>query len=133
MPKLSIIKLFVGAALAFILTALLASSAHALDYAVSAFWSDPTPSGPAYMPEYDAEWKIDDGTVNKVGNLASPAYSFNLSADPGAIFSTRVRAVNKIGDIVGNWTEWFSATVPHQPVSPSEQGPVTIQFTIIVP
>lgn len=105
----------------------------AAQYSVSGTWSDPTPASAQYTPAYDAEYRINGGAVSTINDLSGTAFAISLTLNGGDLFEARVRARNTQGGLVGAWGQWYSANVPMLPTAPADQGPVTIQFTVIVP
>lgn len=103
--------------------------ALAATYSVSGTWTDPTPSGPGYSPQYDAEHRVNGGAVTPIGNLPTPNFSTAITANEGDTIEVRVRNRNQQNEAVSAWSSWFAATAPVVPVTPLDPTGVVITVT----
>lgn len=109
--------------LAFIALLSTALVSHAATLVVQ--WIDPTPTGPAYVAGYSAEYRINGGTATSLTGLTSPSVNTTISAVAGNTVEVRYRASNNIvpaSPINGNWSAWYPAT---QAAAPSDQNAPT--------
>ncbi len=93
-------------------------------------WVDPTPTGPAYVAGYAAEYRVNSGTATPINGLATPSINTTIAAVAGNIVEVRYRAINNVvpaSPINGNWSAWYAAT---QAASPGDQN--APNFTLIV-
>lgn len=93
-------------------------------------WVDPTPTGPAYVAGYSAEYRVNSGTATPINGLATPSINTTIAAVAGNIVEVRYRAINNVvpaSPINGNWSAWYAAT---QAASPGDQN--APNFTLIV-
>lgn len=91
-------------------------------------WVDPTPTGPAYVAGYSAEYRINGGTATSLTGLTSPSVNTTISAVAGNTVDVRYRAINNVvpsSPIAGSWSAWYSAT---QAVTPSNQNAPTFSL-----
>ncbi len=98
-------------ALAFIALLSTALVSHAATLVVQ--WIDPTPTGPAYVAGYSAEYRVNGGTAIAINGLATPSINATITAVAGNTVEVRYRASNNIvsaSPINGNWSAWYAAT-----------------------
>lgn len=91
-------------------------------------WVDPTPTGPAYVAGYSAEYRINGGAATAISGLTTPAVNATISAVAGNAVEVRYQAINNVvpsSPIAGSWTAWYSAT---QAVTPSNQNSPIFSF-----
>ena len=92
-------------------------------------WTDPTPTGPSYVPAYSAEYRINGGAVTPISGLAAPSISATIPAVAGNAVEVRYRAINTVvpaNPLNGNFTAWYPAA---QAVVPGDQqAPTFILF-----
>ena len=85
-------------------------------------WVDPTPTGPAYVARYSAEYRVNGGASTQMTGLTSPSVNTTISAVAGNTVEVRYQAINDVvpsSPIAGSWSAWYSAT---QAVTPSNQN-----------
>lgn len=110
-------------ALAFIALLSTALVSHAATLVVQ--WIDPTPTGPAYVAGYSAEYRINGGTATAISGLTTPSINATITAVAGNTVEVRYRASNNIvpaSPINGNWSAWYPATqasAPHDQNAPT--------------
>ena len=105
--------------------ALSALSAMASAATLVVQWVDPTPTGPAYVAGYSAEYRINGGTATAINGLATPSINATITAVAGNTVEVRYRASNNIvaaSPINGNWSAWYPAT---QAAAPNDQNAPT--------
>lgn len=93
-------------------------------------WVDPTPTGPAYVAGYAAEYRVNSGTATQINGLTTPSINTTIAAVSGNTVEVRYRAINNVvpaSSINGNWSAWYAAT---QATSPGDQN--APNFTLIV-
>ena len=113
--------------LAFVLLFATSVSASAATLVVQ--WTDPTPAGPAYVPAYSAEYRINGGAATPISGLATPAISATIPAVAGNTVEVRYRAVNVVvpaNPLNGNFTPWYVAAPAAAPSD--QQAPAFILF-----
>lgn len=109
--------------LAFIALLSMALVSHAATLVVQ--WVDPTPTGPAYVAGYSAEYRINGGASTAINGLTTPAINATITAVAGNTVEVRYRASNNIvpaSPINGNWSSWYTAT---QAAAPTDQNAPT--------
>lgn len=105
--------------------ALAALSVQSIAATLVVQWVDPTPTGPAYVPAYSAEYRINGGTATAINSLSAPSISQTISAVAGNTVEVRYRAINDVvpaSPINGAFTNWYTAT---QASNPSNQNAPT--------
>ncbi len=110
-------------ALAFVALLSMALVSNAATLVVQ--WVDPTPTGPAYVAGYSAEYRINGGIATEINGLTTPAINATITAVAGNTVEVRYRASNNIvpaSPINGNWSAWYAAT---QAAAPSDQNAPT--------
>lgn len=88
-------------------------------------WVDPTPTGPAYVAGYSAEYRINGGTATAINGLTTPAINATITAVAGNTVEARYRAINNVvpeSPINGAWSAWYPAT---QAAAPNAQNAPT--------
>ncbi len=114
---------------AFFPAALLAASSFASAATLVVQWADPTPAGPAYVPAYSAEYRINGGVATLISGLATPAVNTTITAVAGNTVEVRYRAVNVVvpaNPLNGNFTPWYVAAPAAAPSD--QQAPTFILF-----
>jgi hypothetical protein len=88
-------------------------------------WVDPTPTGPAYVAGYSAEYRVNGGAATAISGLTTPSINATITAVAGNAVEVRYRASNNIvpaSPINGNWSSWYPATqasAPHDQNAPT--------------
>lgn len=92
-------------------------------------WIDPTPTGPAYVAGYSAEYRVNGGMATSIPGLVSTSIDTTISAVPSDTVEVRYRAINNVAaasPINGNWSPWYPAS---QAVTPGDQqAPTFVLF-----
>ena len=105
--------------------ALSALSAMASAATLVVQWVDPTPTGPAYVAGYSAEYRVNGGAATTISGLTTPSINTTITAVAGNTVEARYRAINNVvpaSPINGAWSAWYPAT---QAVSPNNQNAPT--------
>jgi hypothetical protein len=92
-------------------------------------WVDPTPSGPAYVPEYSAEYRINGSVPTEISGLTAPSVNATIAAVAGNTVEVRYRAINTVvpgNPLNGNFTVWYPAAQAALPSN--QQAPTFILF-----
>lgn len=109
--------------------ALLAASSVASAATLVVQWTDPTPAGPAYVPAYSAEYRINGGAATPISGLTTPAVNTTITAVAGNTVEVRYRAVNVVvpaNPLNGNFTPWYVSAPAAAPSD--QQAPTFILF-----
>ena len=125
------LPLVVAAFVAAVMMGATASIAFAASYSLSGSWTDVTTPGPAYLPIYKVEYRINGGTAVSIGNLATPNFSTALTANPTDLIEARAANCNTYQSsppLCGPWSAWVSATAPYVPTVPA----ATSNFSIVI-
>ena len=93
-------------------------------------WTDPLPAGPAYVPSYAAEYRVNGGTATAVNNLSAPTLTQTITATAGQTVEVRYRADNIVVPdypVSGPGTAWYPASQASTP--PTQASPTVTVFT----
>jgi hypothetical protein len=87
-------------------------------------WTDSTPTGVDYVPQYNAECRLVGQTAltYEAQALANPEFSATITVPDLEVLECRVRNANvKVASdpLYSNWTPWTSATVAVTPADPT--------------
>lgn len=109
-------------------------SAWAVNYSVTANWTDPTVvnAGYTYTPAYNVEYRVNGGASTAVNLIGATTWAGTITANAGETIEVRVQAVNTAPtpDLVGAWSAWASATAPQPYTAP---GTPSTPILIVIP
>ena len=110
-----------------------AAGANAATYTVQVAWTDPTPTGSAYVPNYTAQCNVNGGTFTTKTALTATAASFTgVTANTGDTISCQVQAINVLNPanpISGPMSALVTAVAPVVGTTPLGQTNISITVT----
>lgn len=104
--------------------ALLTFSVSADQIRVVVSWTDSTPTGSAYVPQWEMECDVDGVLTEQENNMIGPLFSVDMDIAPTAVLVCRGRNTNIIVSalpILGDWSPdmpGVPATDPNDPSVP---------------
>jgi len=118
--------------LLFALLFIVAGAVQAANYAVTGSWTDPTPAGPDYTGQYEAEVKVNTGAPASLTSIPGASFATTATANAGDTIQVCVRAVNVVtpgSPINGEWSAWVQAVAPIAGITPAIQTNISITVT----